>query len=309
MATYSYSCRDKNWAVKRGSIQAESREEALRLLKAQGLAPLTVTEGSALKAADASPKIFRLVFALLAAVIVGGGLLAVMRNLPKRPAKVAEKQPAEKPKKTASAPKKEKPRAPIPQPAHAPTVAKTVPPPVEPAPAPRQPQAPNTEALVEAKREPVNVPPPELSEEQKAEMRNMSTASEQLIAMLGQPGEERPPLPIPEEDTLDSDFDNAATNLITVYDTDDDKIIAHKSNVATVKEFIKEARKMGWTPSEYIRELEKKRQEEAAERKAAQEILSEVEDVSPTETRAAREELNKELEKKGIIPLDPPAVE
>lgn len=281
----------------------------MRLLKAQGLAPLSLVEGSAVKSADATPKIFRLVFALLAAVIVGGGLLVVVRNLPKRPAKVAEKQPAAKPKKTASAPKKERAPAPLPKPAPAPAVAKTLPPPVDPAPASLQPQAPKTEAPAEEKRQPENVPPPELSEEQKAEMRNMSTASEQLIAMLGQPGEERPPLPIPEEDTLDSDFDNAATNLITVYDTDDDKLIAHKSNVATVKEFIKEARKMGWTPSEYIRELEKKRQEEAAERKAAQEILSEVEDVAPAETRAAREELNKELEKKGIIPLDPPAVE
>jgi hypothetical protein len=305
VASYSYSCRDKNWAIKRGSIQAESREDALRLLKAQGFAPLTVTEGSALRATDASPKMFRFVFALVAAVIVGGGLLAVMRNQPKRPAKFAEKQPAAKPKKTVAAPKKERAPVALSQPAPAPGVAKTLPPPVVPASAPSQPQAVTKAPQAELMASPQQPPP----EEQKIEVRTMTSASEQLISMLGLPGEERPPLPLQEEDSLESDFDQAATNVILVTDDDNDMSIANKANVATVKEYIKQARKMGWTPGEYIRELEKKRLEEAAERLAAQEILSEVEGTAPKEAQTARDELNKELEKKGILPLDPPPEE
>lgn len=61
---------------------------------------------------------------------------------------------------------------------------------------------------------------------------------------------------------------------------------------------------MGWTPAEYIRELEKQRKEEVLNRNTAQEILEQIENEFPNQAEAAREELNKELEKKGILPLD-----
>ena len=133
--------------------------------------------------------------------------------------------------------------------------------------------------------------------------------SEQLIAMLGQPGEERPPLPDLTGHTLEEDFLRAAANILVITENDSDELAAAKENVAWVKTYIAEAKKMGWTPGEYIRELEEARRQQALDRREAAALMSEVERDFPGEAGAVRAELNRGLEARGILPLSPPAGE
>jgi hypothetical protein len=134
----------------------------------------------------------------------------------------------------------------------------------------------------------------------------LKSDSEQLIAMLGLPGEEMPPLPIPEHDDLVKDFGNAETNTIVIKETDDDRTAMSKENVAWVKTYIAEAKRMGWTPAQYIQELEKTRKLEALQRNTAAQMMAEIEREYPNDVTAARAELNKELLEKGLKPLDEP---
>jgi len=51
MKTFSYTATDKDWALKRGVLQAEDRIAALAELRKRGLTPVSVTEGRAPRAA------------------------------------------------------------------------------------------------------------------------------------------------------------------------------------------------------------------------------------------------------------------
>jgi hypothetical protein len=79
-----------------------------------------------------------------------------------------------------------------------------------------------------------------------------------------------------------------------------------KENVAWVKTYIAEAKRMGWTPAQYIQELEKTRKLEALQRNTAAQMMAEIEREYPNDVTAARAELNKELLEKGLKPLDEP---
>lgn len=142
-------------------------------------------------------------------------------------------------------------------------------------------------------------PPSEPPEE-----RDFKSYSEQLVAMLGLPGEEVPPLPDISGEDLEDDFAKGATNVIVIKEQDTTKIAALKENVAWVKTYIGDARQMGWTTSQYIQELEKTRRIEAEQRSAAAAVLDEVEKQAPEDSAVAKEVLNNELKTKGLIPLD-----
>ena len=304
MREYVYTYRDPSGALKSNSLQANDRADALKQIRALGFLPVSVAEGHFKK--PASNTLARWLNArtlgVAAFLIVLMAGMFFMRGTPKKPLPQSQKKEkavqkvAPLPKKNPVVTAKVTPRTNESVTASLP-VAEEIKPepkavkPVEVVVAPKQEKQP-----AEAKPEKVIDPP-------------LKTVSEQLIAMLGRPGEITPPLPIAEGQDFEVDFERASGRLIEVTDTDDEKAIAHKANVAQVKEYIKEAKKMGWTPGEYLRELEKKRKEEAAMRSRAQEILAEVENASPAEVSAARKELNKELEKEGIIPLEAPAEE
>jgi hypothetical protein len=306
MKTFSYKCRDKNWAVKTGSICANDRSEALRELKRQGFVPMSLTEGSATKHAHflftISPRILSISFGLL--VTVTGFVVFLL--WPRHPrekganarieSSVTHLPPVVTSSKVPASSVVEKMTVISPEPGVSvqdslPVVKKTA--------------VPSSPVILPQRQTPVMVQAsPAEDTPKEIEILALKTPSEQLIGMLGRPGEEVPPLPELPDETLEEDFEKAATNLIVISDRDDAATIAHKENVAWIKEYIKEAKKMGWTPAEYIRELEKQRKEEVLNRNTAQEILEQIENEFPNQAEAAREELNKELEKKGILPLD-----
>lgn len=301
MKTFAYTYRAHSGALKQASLQALDRHDALRQIKATGCVPVSVTEGNA-AAPGAGVPWNRTAWLAVAGVVLIAGLGVWLFSGPKTKRQTVSTNPSMV--KSQAVDKPTSRSVSRTQVTKAPRSKVEVADPVT--------VAGETQKKVVAKQV-RNVaavtPPDEPTEEKKAKHRNLSTASEQLIAMLGRPGEDRPPLPLIAEDDLIEDFEKASTNLIYFDENDDEKTFAHKENVAWVKEYIKEAKNLGWTPGEYLRELEVKRMEEAAERNAAYKILAEIEAEMPAEAPAAREVLNKELKNKGIIPLDEPVME
>lgn len=127
-----------------------------------------------------------------------------------------------------------------------------------------------------------------------------------MLAMLGRPGEEMPPLPISGSEDLAADLKRAMTNLIVIYETDDDQTINRKETVAWLKVQLAEAEQEGWNPGEVIKALEDQRKEEAAIRKAAAQQLAEIIREHPEQAKQARAEINAALVAQGLLPLDPP---
>lgn len=304
MKTFTYTYRDKAGALKKSALQAADRLDALRQIRAMGCVPVSVTEG-VFKTGSGLPLPFSPhLVVLTGCVVIFLAFLVVYRLKPgkthpgraERVSATVKHAPKALP---AAAAKPDEPLAA----AKSPTADKPV-----------RPEKPAESKTVAARHGTgTGVPNAELPEAQKngeePGIRNMPTASEQLISMLGMPGEDTPPLPLSEEDTLETDFEKAITNTIYITDKDDEESAARKENVAWVKEYIKEAKKLGWTPGEYLRALEKKRKEEAAFRSEAHRLIGEIENETPEEAPAAREALNKELEKEGLLPLEEPAQE
>ncbi len=308
MKTFAYTYRDHSGALGRASLQALDRSDALRQITAMNRVPVSVTEGSAMPSAAAGLKLPPRVLALAGAAGVLLALVAALRLMPKptahrKPAAVKSAQPAPKAAETVKMPKEAGKTTGVDTQQLAVTQQELLPSEAQPQALKKAGAAASPKAL-DAKN----------AEDEQARIndalnRPFKTGTEQLIAMLGLPGEEMPPIPLMADDTLEEDFAAALTNVIVVLDKDDDQSVARKENVAWIKQFIKEGQAMGWTPADYIRELEKKRKEEASLRRQAHQVMSDVESAEATDkgtAKAVREQLNKELTDQGILPLEAP---
>jgi hypothetical protein len=81
MRNFNYTARDKAGAMKRGSLQAADRNQALHQLATQGLVPLSVVEGSPL-AAGRQLKLAQIISAVVVIVVI---VLAVMFFIQDKP--------------------------------------------------------------------------------------------------------------------------------------------------------------------------------------------------------------------------------
>lgn len=299
MKRFSYSARDSQGGVKQGHIDAQDRKSALRELKSIGVIPMVISEEELTHASFKFSA--RALKYSVAAVILGCVVIGIILKFSVFPAHEKHKNTAGKrvEKKVVKAPSRGTGKATVPA-----ANGKQV------IPAGIGGTGSVATAAVRSVKPKQEVPlsPEEEKNRQEEEIRKapFKTISEQLIAMLGQPGQEMPPLPLMEGDHLIDDFKKALTNMIVILESDEAETVAMKESVAWTKEFIRQAEAEKWTPGDYLRELEKKRKEEAAVRKEANIIMEEVENTAQTqqEIDAAKKELNKELTTRGIIPLE-----
>jgi len=291
MKNYTYTCRNKDGTLKRGQLSAPDRADALRQLKSQGHLPLSISEGPSAPPPNARKRLAALTAATALAIAIGMVLLrpTLSRQQPDNPLS---------PQATSAMRPSLKNKTQETLTGHHQT--------------PTQEDAGFFADATDSRLSPLthmaaadNAAPleDETSREESAPPA-FKTMSEQLIAMLGQPGEERPPLPDLSSETLEEDFLRASTNILVITEDDSDTLAAAKENVAWVKSYIEEAKRLGWTPGEYIRELENVRKQQAMDRRQALAIMAEVERDFPDDATAVRTELNRELEEKGILPLD-----
>jgi hypothetical protein len=296
MRVFEYTSREKDGSIKKGQVNANDRKDALRQIHALGVVPLAISEGKATELSNgllSSLNKRHVTFILLGLIGVSCAVVWFLTREKGSGANLSKNSKVQKHTqiaKNATAKNKN-------------TVEK------------------NTLAKI---NKPVNangatnkvVRPPlhnqetpsgaGMSEEQKPkeDTRPYKTLTEQLIVMLGLPGEEMPPAPLDPEAHFVEDFQQALSNILVIAESDDERSAAMKENVAWIKEFMRQAREQQWTPGDYLRELQKKRQEEAALRRNAQDILSQVKQESPQDSGTARKVLDKALQDQGVIPLD-----
>lgn len=302
MKGFAYTARDPSGATKSGFIPAADRAAAVRELRAQGLVPVSLDERAAPLAGGGRrvPALRTLVLAA-GVLLVAALLLLVARRRFGRPA----------PARAAAA---VKPAAARPAAAPAGQAAPAVPVvPVVPAASAGRTEAPGSPAVSApagvAAAAPASLPAAAASGAPPPEPRPApvyKTLTEQLLAMLGRPGEVMPPLPITGEENLAANLREALTNLIEIYETDDVQEVNRKETVAWLKVQLAEAEKEGWQPGEVIKAIEEQRREEASIRKAAAQRLQEMIREHPEQAREIRAAINAELAEQGILPLDPP---
>ena len=149
------------------------------------------------------------------------------------------------------------------------------------------------------------VPTPPGEEEHKPPRPSpYKTQTEALLsmAMSVPPGASIPPMPIPPD--LDNDFANSLTNVIVIYDDDDERTAAIKEDVAVTKNQLLELVMQGRNVAEVLKEYQEETNKRAAIRSEAQIHFNKLlRDGSPDEAKAYMEEVNRAFAELGIEPI------
>ncbi len=309
MKMFGYTLRDKSGALKKGTLQAVDRIDALRQITAMGCVPVSVLEGR-----GAAPGTRELrnsawnrrgtVWLAVAATVILIAALAVWLTVDRKPAAkhpatvtaVAKKPVKGRPVQTAN--QTIKPVQDIPQPA-AETPSEDVRQTAEDLRDP--PHQPTVEALT--------VQTEGVKPKQPPRPKPFNSATEGLLsmAMSVPPGSSIPPLPI--SPNLDADFAKSLTNEIVIYADDDERTATTKENVAVAKNQLRELVKEGRSVSEVLKEYQDKTNERAAMRREAQrELAALYNNGSPEEAQAYLEKVNKAFEELGVEPISLPRV-
>ncbi len=303
MKTFSYTATDKDWALKRGVLQAEDRIAALAELRKRGLTPVSVTEGRAPRAARGRV-VATAVCGALALLALGGGLwLARQRGRPAAvpaPATAARSAPrAAPPAAAARVPETESPAAPSrgPVAAAAAPAAPAAAPAVS-APPRKRPALKRPARVVEAVPGlATNAPPPH----------GYSSATELVINMIvnTRPGAVPPPLlRLPPHENIAEILERD----IAVYDEDSPRTVEEKANVAYAKQLLKEYLAQGGDPEAFLVHYHGTLKQAFEERQAAQKYTMEL--IRAGDKKGAEEYMtrkNAELGERGIMPVQIPA--
>ena len=295
MKNYNYTAKDGMGALRKGSLKAVDRSEALNGLKSQGLVPVSVTEGSLPKATlHVDVRFWGVMLASTAlALAVGAFFLTQKRKAEPvkrtqdvnitpsvRPVAVPY-QAAEKPVGRVSLParaQQEKP--PAAEPVRQSQSAVNQPPAGE-----TQPQQRAEEASLEPT--PKMPPPP------------YSSATERVLNMivntrLGYPP---PPLPILP---LTVNINEILARDIYLYDDDSPETAARKENVANAKLILKDHLAQGGTPEDFLRHYRKQLLDAYDEwREAQQQALSLLKSGDVKTATLYVEQQNKKFSEKG----------
>lgn len=313
MKHYTYTARETSGATTRGSLEAVDRASALAQLKARGLLPISVEEGKASAPSGAATfGIKRAASIALTVAALGLGVVLAVRLTPRPQPK---KQPAPLQKRAAPSVAKaqpaetvkvEKPAA-LPKPAEQPKIVAPAPAVAAPAEFPAV-TLPKTNALAMRlstktprvlvpglKRADTNAPNPYLT---------FKTKSERVMSqmLLAKPGE--PMLGLGFGRDFDKDFIKALDNTIEIYPTDTPEEVAHKENVAWMKEEMRKLVAQGQTPEEILTAYREQHNEVVKFRTDLQRQLSALKAEGKTkEAEEFVQEANKLLAPYGTRPL------
>ena len=131
-------------------------------------------------------------------------------------------------------------------------------------------------------------------------------ATEQLLTMILSCGDTMapPPLPITDDGTLERHLAMSLTNAIVIYDTDDERTVALKENVAQAKLQLKEVMDSGGSVAEALREyLAYVGENHQLRERVVAEYSRLKREVSPEAAEEYLAAANAELEAEGITPV------
>jgi len=308
MKTFSYTSRDRDGRLKKGTVQAADRAGAMREVRAAGGVPLSVAEARPGAGAGAFPvtrRAMAFAAALLVAAAAAGVFLLAPRGKPAEESQAAAQQgkPAGKPAGGAGVVK--------PPPTVAPTVEEGLGPRVEEGgahPAGVRPAAggsggaaaPAAEAAGYAE----NVSLVFVTDRKEPLFRR---EAEQMLALYVQPGQAVPPTPFGrgfEEDALAA---LAEDIVVTAEDSPED--VERKELVAWMKEDMRRHLAGGGTVAEFFALMERRQEEEAGLLQEARRLMHEFAREGDRDgALAAHRALNEVLAEKGIAPLPLPGL-
>jgi len=295
MRNFNYTAREKSGAMKSGSLQATDRNAAMQELKAQDMVPLSVVEGGA-KAKDPYhiPKAFWFVvgIAVISALIILG-----LNFLPK-----ANEGRIKKPKKTQV--EKAVDKSPLPASLGNVTNENPYTSKIIDNNKMAQKLRMTTNALVKPKIEVIELYPGCTT---NPPLTGYSSITERLINMiinvrLGMP----PPIlfNLPANETNIVEILNS--NII-VYETDDEKKIQQKANVAYAKQLLKEYIEGGGNAKDFLKFYHEKLTIAFEYRSGVQKQFNDL--LKSGDEKAYSDfylETNKTLSEQGIVPLTVP---
>ncbi len=297
MKNFNYTARDKSGSTKRGNLKAVDRNAAMQELSAQGMVTLSITEGANQSQSEGLMLGSRRTRTLLASVAVlivvalggwyfFGGSVARSKNHLNR--KVA-KEPAKKPEKSVSSALTKRPEASISVKTND-IAAMTV-----------EPITKSSTPLADARYGTNRV----RSGRAPSRGDGYSSMTERHINMVVNTKLGMKPLPLfklPKGE----DIAKMLQSDIIVYDTDTEKQIEQKANVAKAKEMLKEYLSKGGTTDQFVEYFHGVLEEAAAERSALQQQMFELAKKGDQDaTTLFMEEANKTLGAKGYLLLKP----
>lgn len=300
MKNFVYTAKDVSGAFKQGGITAEDRAAALAVLKAKGLTPTSLTEGKAKSQRDDKEgwkkKSVLAVVAILGVMILGwiiwGRYVKPQVEDMKGKKSVAKTAQLKSPPDSITTNQLQDPMPSQDNASHER--------PAEPA-QPKQTQSSRTPDR------PTRILTPgatrTITDTNLPSRRAFTTGTEQLISWVANTrlGDPVPPLPrLPQGE----DIGKILSSDITVYDDDDEKTVQIKTNVAHVKQAMKEYVDAGGDPQDFLQFYRDELQSAYNERREGQaELMRRLREEGAEKAQAFADERNRELEDKGIRPL------
>jgi len=303
MKTFGYTYRDKEGALKSGSLQAPDRIDALRQIRAMGCVPVSVTEGKVAVAGRRAPWNRAVWIGVTVVVLVAA--LSVWLNAAKKPAKRAAPVTAA----VGTVPRTVRGSFGETALPASPPIAETPPVGTPPRGVPDEPALTNNSAIVTKSRpQPVAVSEPDVEQTAPPPTpRPFKTATEQMLSMAMSlpPGVMMPPLPIPPG--IEDDFANSLTNKIVIFEDDDERTIEHKEKVAQAKLHLLELVKQGRSVSDVLNEYQETTNERVEVRnEAGMELANILKNGTPQEAKTYLDKINKAFTDLGIEPITMP---
>lgn len=300
MKTFGYTMRDKAGALKRGSLQALDRQEALQKIRSMGGTPVTVTEGGSPKASFVWQPAWTRAACMLG---VGVALLAGVAFWLQRPR--GAPIPARPSAHTPAAHTPAAPVVPSPSPggADSPDSAAAPRPPAARPSLPSLPIQPPDSTGRAGPGPAARSTPDDPEPAPPARPAPFQSVTEQVLAIVASmpPGVEIPPMP--ELHGMENDFAKAATNTLVVFDTDGEELAHRLETVAWSKIEMSELIEKGWKADEVLKSLVEQHNEEANLRSAASLALKKMVDDGQLTAPALKNELkliNAELTERGL---------
>ena len=294
MTNFSYTYRATSGALEHGTVAAESRADAMRILAAKSIHPVTMKEGGASSSSSVAAvtkrplKNLLIPLALFAVVAIVGFLLvgrSPVTKSGKRTAKAAKVEATKGGHATtregnvAVAAGTRVPGGSVPAGAHG-----------------ARPGVKSAETNAEDAAAKKDAKPPVFN-----------NASDQVLAMAvgGAPGQDIPPLPLSKG--IEEDFKNSLTNKIEILPTDDERVKALKQAVIETRAQMKEMVDKGYSVEEVLNQHQKML---AANAKARRDAIVELRGILESGDAAAAEHyvnvMNAAFQQVGIEPISMP---
>lgn len=304
MKNFNYTARDKSGATKRGSVKATDRNAALHELAAQGMVPLSVTEGLAKEASGFSNKKSFMIAGGIAAVLVG--VFFVFQLMPKNTGGKASTKPI-KVQGVKQTVRKAPPKAETNQTQNLsksdPSAKRVMAPIAKPVPSTTAVAKLGTEEVL-----PIRGAQRRLAEAIKAGERIspiFNRSSESILSLYTKPGLGAVPHPLPDD--FEEDMKKALKENIVITDKDTPEEEQEKELVAWLKDDVRKYLEDGGTATDYIKKMTQKHDADEKVYAEARSLLSEFTQKGSIDDKVvAFNALNEELKARGIVSLPLP---